>query len=68
MIPVMIGFFAVTEVLKQTNKPAKLQAVGDSKSSVSAKMPSIKELLSVKWIIARCSVLGTVCLLYTSNF
>ncbi len=60
MIPVMIGFFAVTEVLKQTNKPAKLQSVGDSKSSVSAKMPSIKELLSVKWIIARCSVLGTV--------
>ena len=38
----MIGFFAVTEVLKQTNKPAKLQAVGDSKKSVSAKMPSIK--------------------------
>lgn len=60
MIPVMIGFFAVTEVLKQTNKPAKLQSVGDSKSSVSAKMPTIKELLSVKWIIARCSVLGTV--------
>ena len=60
MIPVMIGFFAVTEVLKQINKPDKLQAVGDSKSSVSAKMPSIKELLSVKWIIARCSVLGTV--------
>lgn len=60
MIPVMIGFFAVTEVLKQTNKPAKLQAVGDNKQSVSAKMPSIKELMSVKWIIARCSVLGTV--------
>lgn len=59
MIPVMIGFFAVTEVLKQTNKPAKLQAVGDNKTSVSAKMPSIKELLSVKWVIARCSVLGT---------
>ncbi|WP_352427518.1 tripartite tricarboxylate transporter permease [Enterocloster asparagiformis] len=60
MIPVMIGFFAVTDVLKQTNKPAKLQAVGDNKQSVSAKMPSIKELMSVKWIIARCSVLGTV--------
>ena len=27
MIPVMIGFFAVTEVLKQTNKPSKLKAV-----------------------------------------
>ncbi|MEF9940099.1 MAG: tripartite tricarboxylate transporter permease [Clostridium sp.] len=61
MIPVMIGFFAVTEVLKQTNKPAKLKAVGgDEKSKMSAEMPSLKEMLSVKWVIARCSVLGTV--------
>ncbi|MBW4847067.1 MAG: tripartite tricarboxylate transporter permease [Lachnospiraceae bacterium] len=61
MIPVMIGFFAVTEVLKQTNKPSKLQAVGDSKNEqMTAKMPTLKEVLSVKWIIARCSVLGTV--------
>lgn len=62
MIPVMIGFFAVTEVLKQTNKPAKLQAVGgeDQKSRMSAKMPSLKELFLLKWVIARCSVLGTV--------
>ena len=27
---------------------------------MSAKMPSIREILSVKWIIARCAVLGTV--------
>ncbi|MEA4934129.1 MAG: tripartite tricarboxylate transporter permease [Lawsonibacter sp.] len=63
MIPVMIGFFAVTEVLKQTNKPAKLQAVnGDTggQSKMSAKMPTLKELFSLKWIILRCSVLGTV--------
>lgn len=60
MIPVMIGFFAVTEVLKQTNKPSKLQAVGSQNATMSAKMPSIKEILSVKWIIARCSVLGTI--------
>lgn len=61
MIPVMIGFFAVTEVLKQTNKPSKLQAVGgNNQSKMSAEMPSLKEVLSVKWIIARCSVLGTV--------
>lgn len=61
MIPVMIGFFAVTEVLKQTNKPSKLQAVGDSKNEqMTAKMPTLKEVLSVKWIIARCSILGTV--------
>lgn len=59
MIPVMIGFFAVTEVLKQTDKPSKLQAVGKG-TGMSATMPSLKEILSVKWIIARCAVLGTV--------
>ncbi|MEA5010736.1 MAG: tripartite tricarboxylate transporter permease [Angelakisella sp.] len=59
MIPVMIGFFAVTEVLKQTAKPAKLKAVGDS-SSMKCEMPTLKEILSVKWIILRCSILGTV--------
>ena len=60
MIPVMIGFFAVTEVLKQTNKPAKLTAVGGEKSGMSAKLPSPKEIWSLKGIIARCSILGTV--------
>lgn len=59
MIPVMIGIFAVTEVLKQTNKPTKLKAVGD-KGSTNAKFPTLKELFSLKWIIARCSVLGTI--------
>ncbi len=59
MIPVMIGFFAVTEVLKQTAKPSKLTAVGGS-GNMSAKLPSLKEFLSVKWIVARCSVVGTI--------
>ena len=59
MIPVMIGFFAVTEVLKQTAKPSKLTAVGGN-SNMSAKLPSRKEFLSVKWIVARCSVVGTI--------
>ena len=59
MIPVMIGFFAVTEVLKQTAKPSKLTAVGGN-SNMSAKLPSLKEFLSVKWIVARCSVVGTI--------
>lgn len=27
---------------------------------MSAKMPSLKEFLSVKWIVARCSVVGTI--------
>lgn len=62
MIPVMIGFFAVTEVLKQTNKPSKLKAVTgkDGKADMSAKMPTLKEMWSLKGVIARCSILGTV--------
>ena len=61
MIPVMIGFFAVTEVLKQTNKPSKLKAVTgkDGKADMSAKMPTLKEMWSLKGVIARCSILGT---------
>lgn len=62
MIPVMIGFFAVTEVLKQTNKPSKLKAVTGKggKADMSAKMPTLKEMWSLKGVIARCSILGTV--------
>ena len=62
MIPVMIGFFAVTEVLKQTNKPSQLKAVTGKvgKADMSAKMPTLKEMWSLKGVIARCSILGTV--------
>jgi putative tricarboxylic transport membrane protein len=59
MIPVMIGFFAVTEVLKQTVKHDTLDAV-DSTTKMKTVMPSFKEILSVKWTIVRCSILGTV--------
>ncbi len=61
MIPVLIGLFAVTEVLKQTNKKERLNAkdgVGGGK--VNTKMPSFKELWGIKWLMARCSVVGTV--------
>lgn len=61
MIPVLIGLFAVTEVLKQTTKRSKLDAkdgVGGGK--VNTKMPSFKELKAIKWLMARCSVVGTV--------
>jgi putative tricarboxylic transport membrane protein len=59
MIPVMIGFFAITEVLKQTNKRDKLDAVGNN-AKVKTRMPSLRELFMIKWTILRCSVLGTV--------
>ncbi len=62
MIPVMIGFFAVTEVLKQTNKPAKLKSVSgdDTATQSKAEMPTLKELWGVRKTIARSSVVGTL--------
>lgn len=50
MIPVMIGFFAVTEVLKQTAKPSNLKAVGKEGSGMSAKLPSFREMWSLKGV------------------
>jgi putative tricarboxylic transport membrane protein len=59
MIPIMIGFFAVTEVLKQTKKRDTLNAVGEVKQMKTV-FPKLWELLSVKWTIIRCSIVGTV--------
>jgi putative tricarboxylic transport membrane protein len=59
MIPIMIGFFAVTEVLKQTGKRDKLSAVGEVKQMQTV-FPSLKELFLVKWTVIRCSIVGTV--------
>ena len=63
MIPVLIGLFAVTEVLKQTESKKQLSAddgVGGTQGKVSTKMPSVKELWSIKWVLLRCSIVGTV--------
>ncbi|MCR5007011.1 MAG: tripartite tricarboxylate transporter permease [Oribacterium sp.] len=63
MIPVMIGLFAVTEVLKQTNKQKKIDVEKDSTTKdgdTSAKLPSFKELWDTKWTMIRASILGTV--------
>ncbi|MBQ4469016.1 MAG: tripartite tricarboxylate transporter permease [Synergistaceae bacterium] len=59
MIPVLIGIFAVTEVLKQTKKRDKL-AADQGTASVNTKMPSFKEWWGIKWLLARCSVIGTI--------
>ncbi|MBQ7732638.1 MAG: tripartite tricarboxylate transporter permease [Synergistaceae bacterium] len=59
MIPVLIGIFAVTEVLKQTKKRDKLSA-DEGTASVNTKMPSFKEWWGIKWLLARCSVIGTI--------
>ncbi len=63
MIPVMIGLFAVTEVLKQTGKPrTKLESVSkdDDGSKVKTVLPGFKEIWETKATMARSSVLGTI--------
>lgn len=61
MIPVLIGIFAVTEVLRQTRKDDRLNASqGIGGGRVNTKMPSLREWLSIKWLVFRCSVIGTV--------
>ena len=59
MIPVLIGIFAVTEVLKQTDTRKKLSA-DEGNASVNTKMPSFREWWGIKWLLARCSVIGTI--------
>ena len=59
MIPVLIGIFAVTEVLKQTTVRKKLSA-DEGNASVNTKMPSFREWWGIKWVLARCSVIGTI--------
>lgn len=63
MIPVLIGLFAVTEVLKETNPKKRLSAedgVAGTKGKVTTKMPTFKEIWSIKWVMLRCSIVGTV--------
>ena len=62
MIPVLIGLFAVTEVFKQTDPKKKRLSAEDGVSGgkVNTKMPSLKEIWSIKWTMMRCSVVGTV--------
>ncbi len=61
MIPVLIGIFAVTEVLNQTMETHRLKAEdGIGGGQVDTKMPTWKEWLSIKWVIARSAIIGTV--------
>lgn len=59
MIPLMIGMFAITEVLKQTHKPAKLQDTG-SGGKVKTSLMSFKDGWAMKWVITRSAILGTL--------
>jgi putative tricarboxylic transport membrane protein len=60
MIPVMIGMFAITEVLKQTIKRTKMENLDKTGSKVKTKLTSVKELWDMKGTITRSSILGTI--------
>jgi len=60
MIPIMIGMFAITEVLNQTVHHDVLESLDKSGKKIKTKLTSLKELLSMKWTILRSAVLGTV--------
>ncbi|MDY3869241.1 MAG: tripartite tricarboxylate transporter permease [Pyramidobacter sp.] len=61
MIPVLIGIFAVTEVLKQTRKDDRVKAEdGIGGGKVNTDMPSLAEWLRIKWVVLRCAVVGTI--------
>lgn len=59
MIPVMIGMFAVTEVVKQTVKPRSIDGV-EKNRGVKTKIPKLSEFLKIKWVIIRSAVMGTI--------
>jgi len=63
MIPIMIGLFAVTEVLKQTIAPKKKLESLDGKidnSKMKTVFPSLKEVWETKASMTRASVIGTI--------
>lgn len=62
MIPIMIGLFAVTEVLKETDNRKKLTAVSETNKSgkMATVLPNFVELWKTKFTMLRASVLGTI--------
>ena len=57
-IPVILGFFAVTEILIQAEK----KAIGSFKApKMSIDFPSLAELIAHKWAVIRSIVIGFFC-------
>jgi len=61
MIPVMVGLFAISEVLNQVGRPQKKLTPAEMVDLKQSPMRiSWKEWVSLKWTLLRCSVLGTL--------
>ncbi len=59
MVPVMIGMFAIAEVLKQTKKRTKLEVVDKTGGKLKGKLITIKDLMAMKMTIIRSAFIGT---------
>ncbi|MDR1978802.1 MAG: tripartite tricarboxylate transporter permease [Synergistaceae bacterium] len=61
MIPVMIGLFAIGEVLKQTasHKGIKIDEKNRQQAQAKTVFPSLAEWWKIRWTIIRSSLLGT---------
>ena len=57
-VPALIGLFAMSEVFRRTEQIVKVD--GSAKQKFKAKMPSLKLIRRLKWIILRSSLIGTV--------
>lgn len=61
MIPVMIGMFAITEVLKETKDRSKLENITEAKGIKEKDgIISLKELWEIKGTITRAGLIGTI--------
>jgi putative tricarboxylic transport membrane protein len=61
MIPVMIGMFAITQILKETKDRSKLENLNEAKADKkNDKIVSIKELWDIRGTIARTGIMGTI--------
>lgn len=60
LIPALIGLFAVSEVLKNIEETHNIEKKGELVSKFSMDWPTFKELIRLKWILLRCSILGVL--------
>ncbi len=60
MIPIMIGMFAISEVFKQTIKPIKLGEMVGGGDRVRGDSVGFRQMLEIKWVVLRSSIVGTI--------
>ena len=56
-VPALIGLFAISEVFRRTQDFMKIDVTG---KKLSAKLPSLKLIADLKWVILRSSIIGTI--------